>query len=163
MPEEVEIINPAIATFVTMDGISRKLTKLINITIENQKLLSRNELLLGKILEQQLEEADEGEFIRRSGTVTTISFVEINTIIDPGHPVKGYAVTNDGPNPIYVAHNVAISSLQPDTVDVTSDISRFNEIAVDDTKKFSYNRRKIRNIYLLARNGNSSYRIWLVW
>lgn len=154
MPEEIEIINPSIATFVTLDSISGKLTKLINLTLRNQELLN-------SILRQQIEEADEGKYIRKSGTVTPTTFVEINTLIDPGHSVKGYEVTNDGPNPIYVAHNATISGLQPDTIDVTD--NRFQEVAANEDIEFNYNRKKIRNIYLLAKGGNSNYRIWLVW
>lgn len=165
------IVNPEIITFVTLDDISLKFNKLIDISIKNQKTLSslleytvKNEKRLEIIQDQLLEEADEGQFIRTSGTVTTTRFTIIDTNVAPGHMVKGYTVKNDGPNNIFVGHNVAISSeVDADIVDVSSIVSRFDIVEPNEDIKFVFNRKRIRNVHILASGGNSQFRAWLVW
>jgi len=156
---------------MTLDDISLKLDKLANLFIKNQQTLSslldytiKNEKRLSVIEEEMLAEADSGEFLRRTGTVTTTNFVIIDTNASPGHMVKGYTVINDGPNNIYVGHNMAISSeLDVDIIDVTSDTSRFALILPGEDFKFVFNRRKIRNVHILANGGDSTFRAWLTW
>ncbi len=156
---------------MTLDDISLKLDKLANLFIKNQQTLSslldytiKNEKRLSVIEEEMLAEADSGEFLRRTGTVTTTSFVIIDTNASPGHMVKGYTVINDGPNNIYVGHNMAISSeLDVDIIDVTSDTSRFAQVLPGEDFKFVFNRRKIRNVHILANGGDSTFRAWLTW
>jgi len=150
------IVDPTTSTFLTLDDISVKLTKLLKSTNKNQELLS-------SILQEHKDDADEGEYIRLSGTVDTSSFTIINTHVDPGHSVKGYTVINDGPNTIYVGHNVAKGSIGPDIVDVSSDITRFTSVKATEDIKFRYNRNKIRNVYILASGNSSKYRALLIW
>lgn len=165
------IINPEVFMAITIDDISLKFNKLIELSIKNQKTLSsilehtiENEKRLGVIQDQLLAEADNGQFLRTSGTVTTASFTIIDTNVTPGHMVKGYTVKNDGPNNIFVGHNVAISSdVDADIVDVTTLTSRFDEILPNEDIKFIYNRRTIRNVHILASGNNSQFRCWLVW
>lgn len=164
-------INPEVFLAVTMDDISLKFNKLIDLSIMNQKTLSslldytvKNEKRLEIIQNQLLEEADEGQFLRTSGTVTTTRFTIIDTNVAPGHMVKGYIVKNDGPNNIFVAHNAAISSqVDADIVDVTGSVSRFEIVEPNEDIKFTFNRKKIRNVHILASGGNSQFRAWLVW
>jgi hypothetical protein len=156
---------------MTLDDISLKLDTLAGLFIKNQQTLSslldytiKNEKRLSVIQEEILAEADNGQFLRTSGTVTPNRFVIIDTMTAPGHMVKGYTVKNDGPNNIFVGHNVAISSeVDVDIVDVTTLTSRFDEILPNEDIKFVYNRRTIRNVHILAQGGNSSFRAWLVW
>lgn len=165
------IINPEVFMAITIDDISLKFNKLIELSIKNQKTLSsilehtiKNEMRLDVIQDQLLAEADNGQFLRTSGTVTTTEFTIIDTNISPGHMVKGYTVKNDGPNNIFVAHNVAISSdVDADIIDVTTLTSRFDEVLPNEDIKFVYNRRTIRNVHILASGGNSQFRCWLVW
>lgn len=165
------IINPEVFMAITIDDISLKFNKLIELSIKNQNTLSsilehtiENEKRLGVIQDQLLAEADNGQFLRTSGTVTTTSFTIIDTNVAPGHMVKGYTVKNDGPNNIFVGHNVAISSdVDADIVDVTTLTSRFDEILPNEDIKFIYNRRTIRNVHILASGNNSQFRCWLVW
>ena len=159
------------ATFVTLDDMSLKLDKLISLSTTNQKTLSslldytiKNEKRLEIIQNQLLEDADAGQLLRLSGTVTTTQFTIIDTNVAPGHMVKSYTVKNDGPNKIYVAHNVAVSSdVDADIVDVTSDVSRFNIVEPNEDVRFTFNRQRIRNVHILASGGDSQFRAWLVW
>lgn len=131
--------------------------KLLDISYNNQKLLV-------SILGELKAGADEGEFLRRDGTVTTTQFTILNAMSNPGHPVKAYTVRNDGPNTIYVAHNAAYSStLDADTIDVTSNTSRFEEILANEDIKFVFNRNAVRSVHILAKDGDSQFRAWLTW
>lgn len=121
------------------------------------------ERTLNLILKELREEADEGARLLFSGTVLTTQFTVLDADTDPGHPVKGYRVHNDGPNGLYVAHNAALSSVGPDIIDVTSTNTIFELLQVNEVVEDSYNRRQINNIYLLASGGNTNFRARLVW
>ena len=130
--------------------------KLLEATYNNQKLFN-------SILEELRSDADEGEFLRTSGIATTTKFIIIDTQTAPGHMVKGYTIRNDGPNNIYVAHNAGSSIVDADIIDVTSNVSRFEEVLPNEDIKFVFNRRRIRNVNILASGGNSNFRAWLTW
>jgi len=135
----------------------KTLTSLLEYTIKNEKRLTviQNEILA---------EADSGEFLRTDGTVITTAFTIIDTGVAPGHMVKSYTVKNDGPNTIFVGHNVAISTeVDADIVDITTLTSRFDKVLPNEDIKFVYNRRAIRDVHILAQGGNSKFRAWLVW
>lgn len=164
------IIDPDMAVFVTLDDISIKFDKLISLFIENQKTLSslldytiKNEKRLASIQNELIEEADVGEYLKIGGTVTTSEFVILDTDTAPGHPAKSYVVINDGPNTIYVGHNMALSSIGPEIIDVTNPVARFNRVLNGESLRFEFNRRKVNNIYILSTVGDSTYRGWLVW
>lgn len=164
------VVDPTVATYITLDDISLSLTKLVDLSIKNQQTLSsllgytiKNEERLASIETQLLEEADAGEYLRISGTVTISEFVILDTDTAPGHPTKGYVVINDGPNTIYVGHNMALSSVGPEIIDVTNPVARFNRILDGESLRFEFNRRKVNNIYILSTVGDSTYRGWLVW
>lgn len=151
--------------------------EILEIELKNQELLKsniviqlRNEKLLSAILEKEkailVEEkasADEGEYIIINGTVSSSSFTIIDTDTDPGHPVKGYFVRNTGNFSIFIAHNAALSSVGPDVIDVNSNITRFEILQPNDTTEASFNRNKIKNIYLLASGGDTTFKTKLVW
>lgn len=160
--KEEYILNPALSSFVLLDQISRRLGTLVKVQ--------------DAILKEEIDGADEGEYLVLSGKVCADKFTIVDTQIAPGHPVKGYFIQNDGPNTIMVAHNAAISSVGPDIMDVQdSNTNRFMHLFVKETTEFSYNRNKIRNIYLLGLRDESiyrtrlgveeesSYRVKLVW
>ena len=156
---------------ITLDDISFKLSQLTDLFIKNQNTLEslleytiKNEQRLSVIEEQLLAEADNGQYVRTSGVVTTNRFIIIDTDMAPGHMVKGYTVKNDGPNTIFVAHNAAVTSeLDVDIMDVTSNTSRFQEVLPNEDVKFIFNRRTILNVHILAQGGNSNFRAWITW
>lgn len=155
--KEEYILNPSLSNFVLLDQIAKRLGTLVKVEEDNKKLL-------GAILKEERDGADEGEYLVLSGKVHTDKFTIIDTQISPGHAVKGYFISNDGPNTIKMAHNAAISSVGPDITDVeTSNTNRFISLLTNEVTEFSYNRNKIRNIYLLSTEGKSSYRVRLVW
>ena len=155
--KEEYILNPAMSSFVLLDQISKRLGTLIKVQESQQQVLSA-------ILKEERDGADEGEYLVLSGKVHTTKFTIIDTQLSPGHAVKGYFIQNDGPGIIKVAHNAAISSVGPDIMDVTkSNTNRFISLLANEVTEFSYNRNKIRNIYLLAIDEKSSYRTRLVW
>ena len=150
-------------SFALLFNIFNRTKKTQSIQEKQLEIQERQLKLLNDILKEQKAEADEGEVMRTSGTVTTTTFTILNTITDPGHPIKAFEFINDGQNPVYVGFNVVPSSEGADTTDVTNDISRFDLINVGEDVSYSYNRRKIRNVYLLALGGNSTYRLKLIW
>ncbi len=175
MPQDEELtpddfIVKGKETFAMLFNIFNRTKKLqqqqqIQSKLQQQQLdIQQQQLtLLTKILKEQKDEADECAYLRKNGSVTTTSYTIIDTIKDPGHPIKGYNITNDGDNTIYIGHNVVTSGDGADIIDVTSDLSRFTSILSGETFKCKYNRNGIKNIYMLASVGNSIYRIELVW
>lgn len=141
---------------VYSDNINVLTKELLKTTLTNQKILS-------SILKQQLEEADEGAYSVRSGIVTTTSFVTIECVRNIGHPVKGYNIKNNGPNPIYIAHNASMDGIDPELIDVTTSETRFELLGPNLSMAVTYNRKKIRNVSILSSVGNSSYIIKLLW
>ena len=155
--KEEYILNPTLSNFILLDQISKRLGTLV-------KVQERHEQVLSAILKEERDGADEGEYLVLSGKVHTDKFTIIDTQIAPGHPVKGFFIQNDGPHTIKLAHNAAISSVGPDIADVeNSNTSRFISLLSNEVTEFSYNRNKIRNIYMLGKEGRSSFRIKLVW
>lgn len=155
--KEEYILNPTLSNFVLLDQIAKRLGTLVKVEEDNKKLL-------GAILKEERDGADEGEYLVLSGKVHTDKFTIIDTQISPGHPVKGYFISNDGPHTIKVAHNAALSSVGPDITDVeNSNTNRFISLLENEVTEFSYNRNKIRNVYILGTEGKSSFRIKLVW
>ena len=189
-PDEF-VLNPTPTNFVQMDKVSRNLTSLVKsqvIQLKNQdsqlknqdtqlkiqesldskfnKLIeieTKNNEILQYILKEQKDSADEGEVMRKSGTVTTTEFTIIDTIREPGHPVKAFELINDSVNSIYVGFNVVSSSTGANLTDVTSDLTRYDLVATTESIIYRFNRNKIKNIYLLATVGNSTYRLKLIW
>jgi Xaa-Pro aminopeptidase len=156
-------IDPFALQTLNIDAISVNIAKLTKFHISSQEILLENQKLLSDILKELKDEIDEGEILSQSGTVTTTDFVFIETEQAPGHPIKGYSVKNDGPNTIYVGHNTTKAGLEPSLDDVTSSISRFREVKNKEEIRFIFNRRRIYNVSILAKGGDSSYRTWLVW
>lgn len=165
-----KIIPPEMANFLSADDFNVRLQQLISSTEKNNEIQQKNQEILlqtqkiqKQILRELKAEADMCEVLRLNGTVTTTEFTIVNTITDPGHPVKSFELTNDGDNPIYVGFNVVISGEGADIIDVTSTITRFELIASGEDVLYRYNRHGIRNIYLLGSGGNSTYRLKLTW
>lgn len=157
------IVNPQALAAISLDDIASGINELIKIETDNQKLLANSYGLFADILSELREEADEGEVLPVNGIVTTSDFIFIDTITNPEHNVKGFSIKNDGPNSIWVGHNVSKAGLQPSLDDVTSPLSRFREVKNKEEIRFIFNRRRIENVALLGKDGSSSYRGWLVW
>jgi hypothetical protein len=134
----------------------------LKLSLKEQNLILEQQKLVANIL---LSEMDEGKRIVSAGTATTTSFIIINTINDPGHPIKAYRIDNDGPNPIYVGFNIVESSIWIEIADITSNPSShgFDRISSGQTANESFNRNVIKNIYILSSVGNSDYRAKLAW
>lgn len=158
-----QTIDPFAFQALTLDAISVNLAKSAGIHEESQKILAENQKLLASILQELRNDADEGEFLAQHGTVITTDFTIIETEIAPNHPVKGYSIKNDGPGTIFVAHNISKAGLQPDIDNLTSALSRFWEVRLNEEITFSFNRRKILNVAIIAATVDSDYRAWLSW
>jgi len=150
-------------TYVVLDDIHNNLITLVEIEVKNQEILLESQKIQKRILQELKAEADDGEVLRLSGTITTTAFTIVNTITDPGHPIKAFEFTNDGNNSVYVGFNVVISGEGADIIDVANTISRFDLVGIGEDLIYKYNRHKIRNIYMLASGGNSTYRLKLIW
>jgi hypothetical protein len=153
------------ANQTNLTTIAKQLTYIsrqMNNSIDQQKLILEQQTIA---TDQLLEEADEGRRIIKSGTATTTAFTTISTIDDPGHPIKAYRVTNNGPKTLYVGFNNAESRIGPDITDVLSDPDQagFEKVSINATAKESFDRDKIRNIYILAVGGNCDYTAKLIW
>jgi hypothetical protein len=119
--------------------------------------------ILKDILKELRDNADEAGRIVVTDTATTTKFFIINTSVSPGHNVKGYKATNNGPNSLFVAHNAAPSAVGPDITDVTLPNAIFEELSAGDDTEVSYNRQGIRNIWLRASGGPTAFSVKLVW
>lgn len=155
--EKVEkVIDPTLATFVKLDDLMVKLDELLNATNTNQQTLN-------SILKEILDEADEGLFMESHGTVGTANFVVVNVEVILDHRVKGYYLKNEGPNDILFSHNLTPdgTTVEATTLDMTS--TNLTVVKSGEIESFTYNRNKIKNVYLLGSGGSSSYRLKLVW
>lgn len=114
------------------------------------------------ILKEQRDEADEGGRIQIHGKVHDDKFFIIDTQKDPGHKVKAFIARNDGPEDIFIAYNAALSSVGPSVEDVKKSLI-FEKLERNEDKKYNFNRNVIKNIYILAHEGESHFRVNLAW
>lgn len=156
-------INPQALAAISLDDIASGINELIKIETDNQKLLANSYGLLADILSELRENQDEGGDLPSHGIVTTSDFIFLDTITNPGHPVKAFLLKNDGPNSIYMGFNVTKAGLQPTISDITSTLSRFREVKNKEVDRFIFNKRKIENVAFITTSGSSSYRCSLVW
>lgn len=155
-----EIIEPDASIYVTLDDISQKFSKLLKTQAEILKTASRDQKLLSSILKELKDEADEGEYFRQEAIANPSTFDIIDFLAILGFPVRGYMIKNAGVNTIHYGHN--ISDLSIDTsIDTSS--ARFNTLLANDEDKFTYNRKRIKNIYIKSVGGNSAYKFRAVW
>lgn len=158
-----QTIDPFAFQALTLDAISVNLAKSAGIHEESQKILVENQKVFAAILQELKDDADDGEFLAQHGTVIATDFTIIETEIAPNHPVKGYSIKNDGPGTIFVAHNISKAGLQPDIDNLASAVSRFWEVRINEEITFSFNRRKILNVAMIAATVDSDFRAWLSW
>jgi hypothetical protein len=157
-PKPKEIVDPLTLQVTTLDDISVKLSKLIDITTINQKYLNA-------ILKEQRIEADEGQELTQNGTAlsTEFTFIDIGQL-KQGLKVKGFELANDGvDNAIYFAWNQTQGGLQPSLDDPTSSLTKFRLLQPGDSIKIIFNRKIIRNVSIIGQGGSSTYRLWMVW
>jgi hypothetical protein len=114
------------------------------------------------ILKEQRDSADDGGHMQIHGKVYDDKFFIIDTQKDPGHKVKAFVLRNDGPEDIYIAFNAALSSVGPSIEDVKNSLI-FEKLEKNEDKKYGFNRNIIKNIYILARKGESRFRVNLAW
>jgi len=160
-----ETINPQTFTAVTLDDISVKLSKLLDLDKKRLILESRRLDIETKILKELEDEADEGQELTRDGTVlsTDFTFIELGQLRQ-GLRVKSFELANDDTiNGIYFGWNVTESGLQPSVDDTTSSLSKFRILNAGDSIKIVFNRKVIQNIALLGQGGDAVFRLWMVW
>jgi hypothetical protein len=155
-----EIIEPDASIYVTLDDISQKLSKLLKTQAEVLKTASRDQKLLSSILKELKDDADEGEYYRQEAVANPITFNIIDFLAILGFPVRGYMIKNAGVNTILYGHN--ITDLSIDT-NIDTGSARFNTLLANDEDKFTYNRKRIKNIYIKSVGGNSAYKLRAVW
>jgi hypothetical protein len=114
------------------------------------------------ILKEQRDSADDGGHMQIHGKAYDDKFFIIDTQKDPGHKVKAFVLRNDGPEDIYIAFNAALSSVGPSIEDVKNSLI-FEKLEKNEDKKYGFNRNIIKNIYILARKGESRFRINIAW
>lgn len=160
--DQITLLNIITQQLTVSTEHLKLLTQQLKLSTEQQKLILEQQTITAKELQ---EDADEGDYITKSDTVTNSDFYIIDTDVDPGHPIKAYVIFNDGANSIYVGHNVARSSVGPSPLDanVNNPLNRFNLINNGEHFEYRVNRKTIRNIYLFASTGTSKFRITLAW
>lgn len=134
------------------------LFNIFNRTKKSQTIQEKQLSLLNNILESQnsilkelKDEIDEGKYRIEDGTAsTTLTEIDIEQLL--GHYIKSYTIINDGLNNIYIAHN---------PLNVSQDI--FLTIKPDEKNIITYNRNKIKTIYIKTLSGTSDYRLTLTW
>lgn len=145
------IIDPNIFQAILLDGIDQKLKS--NNTLLESVIKIQGDIanLLTKINTEQKEEADEGKYRIEDGTAST-DLIKIDVEQLLGHYIKGYTIINDGSNDIYTSHNPS---------NVSMDV--FFKTEPNEKNIFTYNRNKIKTIYIKTLTGTSNYRLTLVW
>lgn len=132
------------------------LQQMLDVSLLNQKLLNN-------ILKEIKERSDEGKRLIFRGDVSTTVFTILDTTLAPGYSVKGYSVENTGINPLFVAHNAAISSVGPDIIDINASPNIFELLQPGDITENSYNKNVVKNLYLLAMTATTSHKTKLFW
>jgi hypothetical protein len=126
--------------------------KLIIILLDDiNKRLSKQTELLGKIYGELSSEADEGEYLVLNKTATDdVEILYMKKFV--GHYVKGYTLENTGVIDIYIGHNVDKSK-------------QYSVVSGGDNVSFSFNRKKIRSIYIKTDSGagTSTYKLLISW
>lgn len=153
-----QIIDPRNFSTITLDDISVKLTKLLEVEEKNQKYLNG-------ILKQQRDEADEGQELTHNGTAlsTEFEFIDIGQLRQ-GLRVKSFELANDSTtNSLYFAWNTTKAGLEPSLDDPNSNLTRFRLLNAGDSIKIIFNRKVIQNISLLGNGADVPYRLWMVW
>ena len=145
MTESISSPKPLAGTATTNDPQNAILLYLNDIS----KRLAKNNQLLSKIYDELNSEADEGEYLIIEKTATaSVDTIYLRDLV--GHPIKSYSIENTGAVDINVGHNIDISK-------------RYSTISASTTITFSFNRKKIRSIYVNTSSGTSTYKLILMW
>lgn len=156
--QKKQIIDPLVLQATTLDDVSVKLTKLLEVESKNQRYLNA-------ILKELRDEIDEGQELTKDGTVlsTEFTFIDIGQLRQ-GLRVKAFELVNDSKtDSLYFAWNTTKAGLQPSLDDPTSPLTKFRLLNAGEHIKIIFNRKVIQNIALLGNGANISYRLWLVW
>lgn len=151
-------INPATFQAITLDDISVKLSKLIDLETRRLDLET-------KILKELEDQGDEGKELTENGTVlsTDFTFIDLGQLRQ-GLRVKSFELVNDDTtNGIYFAWNTTKAGLQPSLDDPASSLTKFRILNPGDTIKIIFNKNVIQNIALLGQGGDAVFRLWMVW
>lgn len=140
MPEKItepikETLSSDQLQIELLKDISKKLSKLLGID--------------GKIYSELNSEADEGEYLVLEKTAnTTEDIIFMKDFV--GHYIKGYTLKNNGNVDIQIGHNSDLSK-------------RYSSVSSVSEVSFSFNRKKVRSIYVKTNSGTSNYTLTLMW
>lgn len=153
-----QTINPATFQAITLDDISVKLSKLLDLEIVRLDVEN-------KILKELGDRRDEGKELTQDGTVSSTDFTFIDLgQLRQGLRVKSFELANDDiTNGIYFGWNTTEAGLQPSLDNPTSLLTKFRILNAGDTIKIIFNNRVIENIALLGQGGDARFRLWAVW
>jgi len=153
-----QIVDPLVLQATTLDDVSVKLTKLLEVENKNQRFLNA-------ILKELRDDVDEGQELTQDGTAsnTDFTFIDLGQLRQ-GLRVKSFELANDSTtNSIYFAWNTSRAGLQPSLGDTTSSLTKFRLLDAGETIKIIFNRKVIENIALLGNGASVPFRLWLVW
>jgi hypothetical protein len=159
-----QIINPATFQAVTLDDISVKLSKLINLENRRLDLETRRLEVDNAILKELQDQRDYGQELPQNGTVlsTEFTFIDIGQLRQ-GLRFKSFDLANDDTtNGIYFAWNTTQAGLEPSLDDVTSPLTKFRILNAGDSIKIVHRNDVIQNVSLLGQGGSAVFRLWLL-
>lgn len=152
-----QVINPATFQAITLDDISIKLSKLLD--LESRRLEVDN-----AILKELQDQRDYGQELPQDGTVlsTEFTFIDIGQLRQ-GLKFKSFELVNDDTtNGIYFAWNTTKAGLEPSLDDVTSPLTKFRILNAGDSIKIVHRNDVIENIALLGQGGSAVFRLWFL-
>lgn len=160
-----ETVNPQTFTAVTLDDISVKLSKLIELDTIKLGMEKKRYDVETKILKELEDRRDHGKELPQSGTVssTDFTFIDIGQLRQ-GQRAKSFELVNDDlVNDLYFGWNTTQAGLQPDLNDPLTPLSKFRILQPGENIKVRNNVDVIENVALLGRGGNATFRLWLTW
>lgn len=151
-------------------------TKLLETILKTNKTIAEMQMFQTKLFKDILKtdetilgiqkmSIDGGKRLPIDNIVGSKKFLVIDIENDPGHPVKGFFIKNNGPYPIFVSDGE--NMVGPSIEDVKAS-KRFYKIDVDQEKERHINVPRITDIYIIQdpdidTEETSSFTGELVW
>lgn len=145
--EMVRLLHENQKSLNVISGQLKLSSEQLKLLLEQTKVLStilktdEDNLTIQKML------ADEGKRLPIDNIVGSNKFLVIDIDNDPGHPVKGFFIKNNGPYPIFISDGE--NMVGPSIEDVKVPRSRFYKIDVDQEKERHINVPRITDIYII--------------
>lgn len=160
-----QIVNSTTFQAVTLDDISVKLSKLLDLDTKRLDLESRRLEVETAILKELEDRRDKGKELTRDGIVlsTEFTFIDLGQLRQ-GLRAKSFELVNDSTtDSLYFGWNVTQAGLQPSLDDPTSSLTKFRLLNAGDSIKIKHNVEIIENIALLGNGANILFRLWMIW